>query len=760
MDQVSRLPSPEPQRRWVPVERTYAPALARLADRRPAEAPPDFFEILRKLWRHRMIVLVSTLSCTVLAAAVVSALPKRYMAEAKVLVGVPEVRVMNVESIIANLTPNADRVQNETFVMQSRELAQQVIERLRLAENPEFNWELRREPAWRRYLRVGTYIPDAWAFWRNDPPPPMPSSEAALERRDHLIDALLSQVNVTSLGRSHVLSVEAESQNPKTAAAIANTLAEAYLRQQQKEKLDVTDQAEKFLAGRIAELRQQVEKSDQAVEEYRKKNNLYRGTSAGVTSQQLTELNSQLIIAQTAKAEAESRLREAQTVKGASASSDATPEVLRSPLIAALKQAQAEAERKMADLSASYGEQHPRMANLRAEINDTRKKIRIEIDRTIQSLRQEAGSANARYGALKANFDQAQKQMGTVNEQSIPLDALERDAAVNRKLLENMLSRAKETTGQEALQQPDAKLISTAAPSTRPSFPPRSLIVFLGGVGGFLIGMLIALLREGSDRTFRLGEQVETATGLPVLAMVPNLRGHAAPTAHVLRMPVSPYSEALRKVYIGLQLSESDHSPKTVMFASATPAEGKSVLIASLGRMLASNGRRVLLIDCDWRRPSLHRYFNRENRGGLASLLTGEDVALDRVIHNDALSGADVIVAGDLRPQASHLLTSDRMQALLRTFAKNYDLVMLDTPPVLVGAEVLTLSRMVEKVIFAIRWGKIRRETALEALKQLLDARADVAGVVLSRVDAERYRQYAYGHLNYQYVRPSFSFFR
>jgi succinoglycan biosynthesis transport protein ExoP len=726
----------------------------------PQPPPQDFVETVRKLWRHRYLIAVCTLAAGAVAALAAANLPTRYAAEARVLVGVPEVRVLNIEAIINSISPTAERVQNETFIMQSRILAQQVIDRLNLAGNPEFNPDLWTTPTWRQYLDIKRYIPDSWLPEKAESPLANELNPAQ-RLREQMTDILLSRVDVSTLGRSHVLSVVAQAQDPLVATAIANTLATSYLRQQKQDKEDATTQAEQFLNNRIAELRQQVEKSDQAVEEYRRAHGLYRGSNnSGVTSQQLTELNTQLILAQTAKAEADSRLREAEVIRKSGSIGESAPDVLRSPLIMALKQQQAETERRMADMSQNFGEQHPKMASARAEIGDTRRKIGTEVSRIIEGLRHEANASGARYGALKGNFEQLKRQMGGVNESSIQLDALERDATVNRKLLESVLSRARETIGQQQLQTPDARLISPAAPSERPSFPPKALILFLGTLGGLLIGLLVAVLRESMDRTYRLAEQVEMATGLPVLSLVPNLRGHMAPTVHVLRRPVSPFSEALRKVYIGLQLSETERAPKVVQVSSATPGEGKTVLVASLGRMLASNGRRVLVIDCDWRRPSLHRSFSVENRGGLASLLSEDEIALERIIHNDPLSGLDVIPAGKLRPQDSHLLTSDRMRSLVKTCAKNYDLVLLDTPPVLVGAEVLALSRIADKVVFAIRWGKTRRETALDALRQLVGAQADVAGIVLSRVDAKLYREYAYGHLNYQYVRPAFSILR
>jgi capsular exopolysaccharide synthesis family protein len=213
----------------------------------------------------------------------------------------------------------------------------------------------------------------------------------------------------------------------------------------------------------------------------------------------------------------------------------------------------------------------------------------------------------------------------------------------------------------------------------------------------------------------------------------------------VLRQPTSAYSEALRRLHIGVELSEAATSPKTVLLSSATPSEGKSVMVASLGRLLASNGKRVLLIDCDWRSPRLHQIFRISNKDGLANVLMDKEVRLEEVVHHDALSGVDVMPSGPWSPRSAHLLGSDRMRHLLEALEPHYEFIILDTAPALVSADVLSLSRMVEKVVFVVRWGHTRQEAVLEALKQIIDAQGDVAGVVMSRVVSKQYRHYSYG---------------
>ncbi|SEO84014.1 capsular exopolysaccharide family [Rhodospirillales bacterium URHD0017] len=734
--------------RTVPPTPHYLAAepVARLAA--PTEEQ-SFLETLRKLWRHRLLIAACTL---VLGGAAILAawlMPSYYVSEARVLVGVQSPRLPNVESIVADVSPDAERVQNEGFILQSRNIAKQVIDQLKLRQDPEFNPELAPPSLWAR-LNPMQYVPPQLTAWLDRQTSSAKKVEPIKDPSnadDRTIDAVLSHIDVSTLGRSHVLSVKAESRNPQTASAIANTLAERYLDYQRRDKIDAMDRVDKFLMGRVTELREAVRKSDQAVEDYRRQHDLYKsaGSGGGVTSQQLTELNTQLLAAQTAKAEADSRLKEAQEMRKGGLNSESVPEVLRSPLISALRSQQADADRKAAELQATYGPRHPSMLNARSEAGNIQARIGTEVAKIIDGLGREARTADARYQALAQNFETLKKQMGSVNDKAIGLEALERDAVVNRNLLEAMLLRAKQSTGAEDILTANAKLVSPASPPQAPSYPPKALLALLGVAGGMMVGVTIALLREGGDHTFRRADQIEALTGLPVMAMVPQVAGRNQPAMQVLRQPTSAYSEALRRLHIGVELSETANSPKTILISSATPAEGKSVMVASLGRLLASNGKRVLLIDCDWRSPRLHQIFRCSNRDGLASLLVDKASDLENTIHHDALSGVDVMPSGPWSPRSAHLLSSDRMRHLLEALEQHYEFIILDTPPALVTADVLSLSRLVEKVVFVVRWGHTRQEAVIEALKQIIDAQGDIAGVVMSRVVSKQYRQYTYG---------------
>jgi uncharacterized protein involved in exopolysaccharide biosynthesis len=313
-----------------------------------------FLETVRKLWRRRGLIAACTVALGGAAIVVAWSMPPYYVSEARVLVGVQAPRVLNVEAIMADVSPDAERVQNEGFILQSRSLARQVIDDLKLRDDPTFNPELAKPSLWSR-LNFRQYVPSVLENWLDRLSPPKTqevpdATKVAEARTDRMIDILLSRVDVSTLGRSHVLSVQAEAQDPRMAAAIANTLAGRYLEYQRRDKIESMDRVDKFLLNRVTELREQVRKSDQAVEDYRRSHDLYKSAGSGVTAQQLSELNSQLLTAQSAKAEAESRLNEAQEMRKGGLNSESVPEVLRSPLIAGLKQQLADSERKAAEL--------------------------------------------------------------------------------------------------------------------------------------------------------------------------------------------------------------------------------------------------------------------------------------------------------------------------------------------------------------------------------------------------------------------------
>jgi len=714
-----------------------------------AEEHQDFIALLRKLWRQRWLILASIVLAAIAAAVIATALPRHYVANARVMVGIPQPRFYPGDngSTVQVASSGSDQAQSETYVLQSRQLAKQVVDKLHLSANPDFNGDL--APSTGPLSQLLSRLRSVMGAMA---PGTTVSGKVDDQTENRMIDQLLdSTITVSPLGRSNVIDIEADTTNPDLSALIANAVASSYIDQKKSNESHASSRLEAYFKDRIANLREAVQQSDQAVETYRRENGLYRvGTNnQDMTAQTLGMLNAQV----TQGAGAAGGLSEGGISLGAGSAggADTLSAALGSPLIQGLKEQQAGAARHLAELRSTYGPNYPRVRDAEAELESIDGKISAEIGRAAAGARRRARAAEEHYAALTRRFEKTKSQMGSVNQKTIHLLALERDAAINGKLLEDMLSRAKQVMGQQDIRQPDAELISQAAAPLWPTYPQRMLILLLGMVVGTLGGSMAALLREGADLTFRNAEQIEAATGLPVMSLIPNLGSTRSPTAAILRDPLSLYGESLRRLYIMLAMSEAAKSPKTVLFCSAVPGEAKSVTVVSMCRLLANAGKRVLLIDCDWRSPSVHKLLQRPNTDGLEAILADTNADPLDVVSRDPHSGLDFITAGRWSPHRSHILTGQRMREILSALSDYYDLIVLDSPPILVGAEVLPLASVVDKVVFLVRWGHTRRSAVMDAIRQLVEARADFAGLAFSRVDAKRYRQYTYTPANFSY---------
>ena len=508
----------------------------------PGDSQTGLWDVARKLWRRKWLVAGGTLAFIAAGVAVTALMTPRYGAESQVLIGIQTPRVLNADSILSGITANAETVQSEAYIVTSHAVAEKVARRLDLDKLPEFNAALRPEPAFDLSRMLGI---DAIKSWLSKPPKQPAPEDAALtaEQRkwDSVVATLLSGVDVTPLNRSHVLSIDTQSEDPQLAARIANTFADVYIEQQLKTKQKATTDADHWLDTRIAQLKQQVQKSDKAVEDYRRKHGLYETKSDTVIAQQLAELNREMLAAQNSRVEAESRYHQAKSQLKTANSMESLPAVLNSPLIQTLRGQQSQLEQKSAQLASIYTAKHPLRRDIAAQIKEIKTKIRAEAQRIVDGLSHQAQMADDRFNRVKQQMAALQAKMGDANEETVKLHQLQREAEANRTMLVALLQRSKETVDQQSLLVPDARVISKADVPLSPSFPPSTLILVLTTFAGLGCSVLLALLLEGIDQTFRAREDVEHETGLPVLALVPSVsktrQVSADPRAPVLGIP-------------------------------------------------------------------------------------------------------------------------------------------------------------------------------------------------------------------------------
>lgn len=709
----------------------------------------DLRQSLRVIRRRKLTIIGSILLFAGLAALAVLHTTRKYTAEAVLVVDAREPQVVDMPAVAPTLRPGEAIVRSEVDVVTSKATVERVVDRLGLMDDPAFNPRLSPKPP--LLDRLAGLLPAAWRPARPAAAAAAPVPEATA--RAAVIEAVRGGLKVSNESQSVTLLLSYTAADPAKAAALANAFAETYLGAQVQAKQEATRRATAWLGERLEGLSREVQATEQAVQTFRERHQLIEARGGTLTNQQLAELSSQLVTARGEAAQAEARLRDVRQAATGRALEGASA-IVASPLIQALRQQETEMRRREAELSTQYGSRHPRIINLRAERADLQRKLDEEIHRVVAALASDAAVAHARIQSLEATIADLQARSGAGEQAGVQLRELERQALATRTLYESFLTRSKEAAEQLPLLQPDARLVSRAQAPTRPSSPNVPLILGLGVVCGGFTGLLLAFAQEKLDGSFRSVEQVEQAIGQAVLGLIPAITGlrRPRPEDYVLRKPKSAFSEAVRSVITAVEVATlkrpiPKRPAKTILVTSSAPGEGKTAFCLSLARTLAATGHTALLIDADLRRPRVGSAFgDRKDAVDLAELLRRDTPsALQDAVQVDTPSGAHYIVA---RPGADYpqsLLGSPAMKQLLKTVAAHYDVVIIDTPPIIAVSDATVLAEDADVCLFLVRWAATPRETVAEGIRQLAPARCRNVAMVLTQVNLSQHARYTDG---------------
>lgn len=713
----------------------------------------DVREVLRTINRRKWLILMVVAAVVGIAAGVLSQLTPRYTATTLVMLDTRKTKVTDVEAVVSGLTTDVAALQSEVELLRSRTMMGRVVDKLNLVQDPEFNGRLRGSLMRDLRARLGV---DA-LFSRPVEPSASEVSAAELERSS-VVDALLGRTTVVPRGRSFVIAISAESANRVKAARIANTLADFYIVDQLETKFEATRRASAWLEEKLGDLRSQVQTAERAVAQYRERNRLTETRDSNVVVQQLGELNSQLTLARAQSAEKAARLRQLEEMIASRTATDSVAEVLQNPLIQRLREQEAELARREADLSARYGANHPRMVNIKAEAADLQGKIAGEIRKITAALGSEVRVARVREQSLQSQLNTLERQAGDLGRAGVELRQLEREAQSSRTLYENFLNRFKETSQQEDIQQPDARIVSQAVVPTSASYPRSTLILAMAFVAGAVLAAALVVMLERIDAGFRSVVQIEDKTGHATLGAVPFIGSalggaKSSPHNYIVSKPASSFGEALRSVHTALLLNTVDTPAKVMMVTSSVPGEGKSTFCLSLARLLAMGGqrRRVVLVDLDLRRPMLEKSLGIKAKAYVDEYILGTR-PLEDVIGIDEKTNLHYVCARGKTSTPVELLESDKMRQFVEALSRNYDVVLLDTPPVLAVADARVVSTIADYVVFLVRWEKTPREVVMHALKLISEGGKRI-GVALNQVNVRKQGYYGYGDYGYYYGR-------
>ncbi len=602
--------------------------------------------VLGFLRRQYSVILFATALAVTVSAIYLKVTPPTYTGQVKVLFGNPKAQFVQQQSVLAEAPIDLAQLETQLQILKSNAIAVAVINQLKLADDPDF-----RSP--RPFL--GSFWRGLRGWFATQPPVQNQQSDQQEAPSDGLVAEFEDRLSAIRIGYSNVIEISFNSSRPERAAEIANAVANAYITDQLNAKFDANRSATTWLQDRLRELGQQALTAERAVNVFKSQNNIVSSGGKPIDEQQVTDLNGRLVAARAQTSDASARLARLEAIlrtnpanSSAIGSLDASgSEALNNPIIVSLRQQYLDLARRESDWSARYGRDHLAVVNLRTRMRDIRTSMLDEVRRLGETSRNDFELAKQRQLEIEKQLAQAVSQSRTTNSAELTMRELETSAKGYRSLYESFLQRYMGSVQQESFPISDARIISPASPPQGKSKPKSRLILALGILGGLALGGALAFLRDIMDRVFRTSAQVESTLQLPCLALVPLLKDtqQDKPVGRTARassdsgqkavskrsgvywaataMPLSRFAESIRSIKLAIDLNPTKTSNKIVGITSALPNEGKSTIAASLAQLIGHAGKKVIVVDCDLRNPSLSANLAPGANAGIVEVISG-----------------------------------------------------------------------------------------------------------------------------------------
>ncbi|MDB5662687.1 MAG: etk 1 [Sphingomonas bacterium] len=565
------------------------------------------------------------------------------------------------------------------------------------------------------------------------------------EALKELAETMLSSLEVSRDGATLVLDIRSVGADPQFVSDTANLFAAQFLYAQVDSKSAEAKGADDFLRARLGQLEEATIRAQGAVDNYKAARGLMSAQGATIAEQEVSTLNQQLAQAKAELAEKRGRLNAARAQLTQGGGGADVGAALGSSTIASLRQRESEASARLASMNERYGQLHPERRQVEGELADIRLGIQGEINRILSSLEAEVRTAESRVGSLSGSRGVAAGTLANNGRAQASLGELEQRAAAARAVYENFLARSRESTVLISGQLPDGKIAVVAEPPTAPFFPNFKLLGLFAIIGATAAGIGAVAAGEYLRRGIMTKRDVERRLGVRYAGAIPTLksalhkrrRPRETPHDYIVSHPQSLFAESFRSVRTFLLLSAGS-TPHSIAITSALPREGKTTTSVCLARATALAGFRTMLVDSDLRRRGASELLGIRPGPDLQSYLRGE-ATLQQAIHVDEASGLHLLGTTDILRDATDPLTEQSIRVLLDELRADYDLVILDTAPVLGVAEARLIARLADRVLVVTRWKHTSVRAVEAVIDNLINAQAKVSGLALTQVDIRSY---------------------
>lgn len=555
-----------------------------------------------------------------------------------------------------------------------------------------------------------------------------------------LIDDLRENVSAERTGESYAITISVDAEEPQQAAMLANEYAQQFASWEETAERGRNAQERQEVEQRLAELREQAQSDTQALQQYRIANNLLTTTGASLTEQEIANYNFEVTKARAEAAEDQARLQTALGQLRSGSAGDDVGEALDSPVVSSLRTQEAELARQVANLSSRYGPNHPELIRTRQELSELRGQIQAEIGRVISNLRAKQAVSSQRLASLNSSLSTARGKLSDNNAAMVGLSELERAAAASQEIYETYLNRFKALVAAEGTEKPNARILTFAQAPLTPRSPNVKLNLALAVVIGLGLGIVVAYIREALFQGINSGHDVETKLNERFLASIPLLESVDPGNPHAVSAirddPKSIFTESFRGLAASINQATRGNS-QVIAITSALPGEGKTITSCCLSHVLASSGRRTVLIDCDMRRRGISRLLDlKAEQKGLVEILSGDSPLDVEQLAGDRLFCVIPLKQSDVEPE--QLLIGEEFVQLLNTLREHFDNIILDLPPVLPMASTRILASRADAVVLTAQWHKTSSFAIKAARKRLPDDQVNVVGVALNQVDLRK----------------------
>jgi len=707
----------------------------------PEHSLSDYWRILQK---RKWTVIVSVVIVVITAALISVRTTPIYDAMTRILISQQRSNPLNFKE--SNASPEDDYqqrdIETEVKILQSDTMAELVIHRLNLDAHPDFAGAARTQSS------GGITVSE--------------SSDKEAARQEQLIRKFQGSLKVQQVPDTSLVEIRYSDPNPSLAADIANAVAATFIEQNVKSRYDSTMQAADWLSKQLADLQIKMESSQTKLIQYQKEHAIV-GTDEkqNLTTEKLDELNKELIGAQADRIQRESLYQIATTSNPETLSA-----VLQDPILTGLRQRQTELQAQYALLSTEFGPGYPKVLEIKNQLDQVDRNYREQVENSVNRIKNDYQTAVNRERMLQAALAEQTGVADQLNQNAIEYKVLKQEADSNRQLYDGLLEQLKQASLAAGLNSSNVRVVDRARVPLHPARPsiPRNMEFAL--LIGLVVGVVIAFGLEALDTTVRTPDQAESISGLPILGVIPLQSSFGAVTtigkAYLLKKaprndvsprplisylePQSETAEAYRALRTSILLSSPSHPPRSILVTSSVPQDGKTMTCINIAIVLAQQGKRILLVDADMRRPHIHRAFSLKNQVGLSNILTGSANGND-AIQVTVQPSLFVIPAGPIPPHPAELLSSPLMQNLLRKWRDDYDHVIVDSPPVISVTDPVLLSVQTDAVLLIIRSGQTTAAHVRRARNLLQSVNAGLLGVVVNAANlaSPDYYYYYYG---------------